>query len=104
MYAPDPVDVHWNFPSQDRTLLWQLYDTSSVYHLSTKGGVDLFMLTDVAYPLSTEVLIAMMSSKLQCKEQTDAADTLLLIIGGQLLGKICEELDIESQAKKRKRH
>ena len=62
------------------------------------------MLADVVYPLSTEVFFGMMSSKLQCKEQTEAADTLLLSIGGQLLGKICEELDIESQAKKRKRH
>lgn len=91
-----PTDVYWKFPNQDRTLLWKFYASCGVHHLSTKGGVDMFMLADIVYPLSTEVLIGMMSSKLQCEEQTGAIDNLILNIGGQLLNKICQELDGES--------
>ena len=94
MYEPNPAYVYWNFPTQDRTLLWKFYDSCNVHHLSTKGGVDIFMLT--------EMLIGMMSSTLQCDEQTDVVDNLILSIGGQLPSKICEELDNETKAKKRK--
>ncbi|PWA94003.1 hypothetical protein CTI12_AA064530 [Artemisia annua] len=54
MFAPSSAYVHWSFPSQDKTLLWQLYTISGVHHISIKGGVDIFMLTNVVYPLSTE--------------------------------------------------
>lgn len=54
LYEPTPTDVYWNFPSQDRTLLWNFYASCGVHHLSTKGGVDMFMLADIVYPLSTE--------------------------------------------------
>ena len=103
MFAPNPADVYWNFSISDKTTLWQLYATSGVHHLSIKGGVDIFMLTDMVYPLSTDVLYGMMTSKLQCEGQPEAVDKLLLSIGGQLLGKICDELDHDSKVKKRKR-
>ena len=103
MFAPNSVDVYWSVSSQEQITSWQLYTKSGVHHLTIKGGVDLFMLTDKVYPLSPDVLYGMMTSKLQCEEQTDAANTLLLSIGGQLLSKICEDLNHDSKTQKRRR-
>ena len=64
MYKPYPADVYWNFPSQDRTISWKFYDPCGVHHLPTIVGVDIFIFADLVYPLSTEVLIGMKSSKL----------------------------------------
>nr|GEU54638.1 hypothetical protein [Tanacetum cinerariifolium] len=43
---------------------WRLYDTFGVHHVSTKKGMDIFMLVEKEYPLSKEVLTLMLVNKL----------------------------------------
>ncbi|GJS79205.1 hypothetical protein Tco_0729086 [Tanacetum coccineum] len=56
-------------------ITWRLYDTCGVHHVSTKDGVDIYMLVEREYPLSRGVLIQMFGAKIlveldneMCKE------------------------------------
>ena len=60
------------------------------------------MFIESEYPLCAKVRIGMMSSKLQYEEEVEEVQNLTLSIGGRLLTKIFEELDSETQAKRRR--
>ena len=67
------------------TTLWKHYNSSDVHHISTQDGVDVFMFTDKEYPLKTEVLKAMVESKLRCNEITPQLQDLVSRIVQQSL-------------------
>ena len=60
------------------------------------------MLADLEYPLSTEVLTVMLMSKLQYEEDSEVVEDLIQRTCNQLFGIICDQLDSEVQAKRRK--
>ena len=77
LYEPDPSDRYWRFEAHDMRTLWKFYDSSSVHHLSTQDGVDVFMLAEKEYPLRAGVLDVMRTVKLTCWERTEVIEDLL---------------------------
>lgn len=77
LYEPDPSDRYWRFEAHGTRTLWKFYDLSSVHHVSTQDGVDVFMLAEKEYPLRVGVLTVMLSEKLRCWERTEVIDDLV---------------------------
>ncbi|GJU90136.1 hypothetical protein Tco_1302559 [Tanacetum coccineum] len=55
----------------------RLYDTCGVHHISTKDGVDIFMLDEREYPLSRGVLTLLLVVKLMVDQHSEMANELL---------------------------
>ncbi|GJT64134.1 putative reverse transcriptase domain-containing protein [Tanacetum coccineum] len=49
-------------------LIWKLYDTCGVHHVSSSRGHDIFMLMEKEYPLTRGLMEIMLVNKLQVKE------------------------------------
>ncbi|GKD17880.1 hypothetical protein Tco_1207038 [Tanacetum coccineum] len=58
-------------------LKWRLYDTCGVHHVSTKRGIDIFMLVEKEYPLSKGVLTLMLVNRLLVEQHSEMANELL---------------------------
>jgi hypothetical protein len=83
LYEPDPSDRYWRFEAHNMKTLWKFYDSSSVHHVSTQDGVDVFMLAEKEYPLRAGVLTVILSVKLRCWERTEVIENLLQRIYNQ---------------------
>nr|GEX61461.1 hypothetical protein [Tanacetum cinerariifolium] len=57
-------------------MTWRLYDTCGVHHVSTKDGVDIYMLVEREYPLSRGVLTLMLVVKLMVDQHSEMANEL----------------------------
>ncbi|GJY71054.1 hypothetical protein Tco_0474757 [Tanacetum coccineum] len=55
----------------------RLYDTCGVHHVSTKDGVDIYMLVEREYPLSRGVLTQMLVAKLLVEQDNEMSRELL---------------------------
>ncbi|GJS02705.1 putative ribonuclease H-like domain-containing protein [Tanacetum coccineum] len=55
-------------------LTWRLYDSCGVHHVSTKTGLDLFMLIDKDYPLTRGLPMLMLVNKLQVDHDSEMAN------------------------------
>ncbi|PWA95250.1 hypothetical protein CTI12_AA052010 [Artemisia annua] len=77
LYKPDPADIHWNFRCYDRSNVWKFYDSCNVHHISTQGGMDVFMLAEKEYPLSASLLAVLISTQIICEERTEAVNDLV---------------------------
>ncbi|GKE67759.1 hypothetical protein Tco_1521920, partial [Tanacetum coccineum] len=55
----------------------RLYDTCGVHHVSTKDGVDIYMLVEKEYPLSRGVLTQMLAAKLLMEQNNEMSKELL---------------------------
>ncbi|GJR92741.1 hypothetical protein Tco_0264915 [Tanacetum coccineum] len=58
-------------------ITWRLYDTCGVHHISTKDGVDIYMLVEREYPLSRGVLTQMLVAKLLVEQDNEMSRELL---------------------------
>ncbi|GKD93480.1 hypothetical protein Tco_1373317 [Tanacetum coccineum] len=58
-------------------LTWRLYAACGVHHVSTKTGLDMFMLVDKDYPLTRGLPMLMLVNKLQANHHSEMADELL---------------------------
>nr|GEV57458.1 hypothetical protein [Tanacetum cinerariifolium] len=66
-------------PSEDKEkALW--VELKRVHHVSSTRGHDIFMLTKKYYPLSNDVMILMLSGKLQVEEDNEMAIYLVMKI------------------------
>jgi hypothetical protein len=83
LYEPGPTDIYWNFPIHDLSTSWKFYDSCNVHHLSTQGGVDVFMLVEKEYPLSSSLLVVMISIKIICEKSTEVVKDLIQRIRAQ---------------------
>ncbi|GJU57732.1 hypothetical protein Tco_1235498 [Tanacetum coccineum] len=48
-------DELWKLQKHIHDITWRLYDTCGVHHVSTKDGMDIYMLVEREYPLSREL-------------------------------------------------
>ncbi|GKD46028.1 hypothetical protein Tco_1270673 [Tanacetum coccineum] len=55
----------------------RLYDTCGVHHVSTKDGIDIYMLVEKEYPLSRGVLTQMLAAKLLVEQNNEMSRELL---------------------------
>nr|GEV43325.1 hypothetical protein [Tanacetum cinerariifolium] len=80
LFEPDVDDVLWKLQRymQD-PLTWKLYTYCGVHHVSSTIWYDIFMLTEKDYPLSNDVMILMLSGKLQVEDNEMARDLVMKI-------------------------
>ncbi|GJZ95635.1 hypothetical protein Tco_0667969 [Tanacetum coccineum] len=55
LFEPDVHDELWKSQKHVHDITWRLYDTCGVHHVSTKDGIDIYMLVEKEYPLSRGV-------------------------------------------------
>nr|GEY18378.1 reverse transcriptase domain-containing protein [Tanacetum cinerariifolium] len=81
LFEPDADDVHWKLQIyMHAPLTWKLYTDYGVHHVSSTRGHDIFMFTEKDYPLSNDVMILMLSRKLQVEEDNEMARDLVMKI------------------------
>nr|GEW94143.1 hypothetical protein [Tanacetum cinerariifolium] len=63
LFEPDNDDILWKLQRYTHDpLVWRLYDTCGVHHVSTERGHDIFMLVEKEYPLTQGLMIVMIDS------------------------------------------
>ncbi|GJW27316.1 hypothetical protein Tco_0041127 [Tanacetum coccineum] len=77
LFKPDAYDELWKSQKHIHDITWRLYDTCGVHHVSTKDGVDIYMLVEREYPLSRGVLTHMLVSKLLVEQDNEMSRELL---------------------------
>ncbi|GJS28200.1 hypothetical protein Tco_0488820 [Tanacetum coccineum] len=60
LFEPDTDDELWKSQKHIHDVTWRLYDTCGVHHVSTKDGMDIYMLVEREYHLSRGVLTQML--------------------------------------------
>ncbi|GKB44767.1 hypothetical protein Tco_0889709 [Tanacetum coccineum] len=71
------VDELWKSQKHVHDITWRLYDTCGVHHVSTKDGIDIYMLVEKEYPLSRGVLTQMLAAKLLVEQNNEISKELL---------------------------
>ncbi|GJX17684.1 hypothetical protein Tco_0218516 [Tanacetum coccineum] len=77
LFEPDTDDELWKLQKHIHDITWRLYDTCGVHHVSTKDGVDIYMLVEREYPLSRGVLTQMLVAKLLVEQKNEISRELL---------------------------
>ncbi|GJW84511.1 hypothetical protein Tco_0157656 [Tanacetum coccineum] len=78
LFKPDKDDILWKLQMyMHDPLVWRLYDTCGVYHVSLVRGHDIFMLVEKEYPLTRGTLGLMMVARLLVKADSEMARELL---------------------------
>ncbi|GJR60998.1 hypothetical protein Tco_1503160, partial [Tanacetum coccineum] len=76
LFEPDTNDLLELQRYMHDPLTWRLYAACGVYHVSTKTGLDIFMLVDKD-PLTRGLPMLMLVNKLQADQHSEMADELL---------------------------
>ncbi|GJV25379.1 hypothetical protein Tco_1378074 [Tanacetum coccineum] len=76
LFEPDVDDELWKSQKHVHDITWRLYDTCGVHHVSTKDGIDIYMLVEKEYPLSRGVLTQMFASKLLVEQNNEMSREL----------------------------
>ncbi|GJV73700.1 hypothetical protein Tco_1493695 [Tanacetum coccineum] len=77
LFEPDTDDELWKLQKHIHDVTWRLYDTCGGHHVSTKDGVDIYMLVEREYPLSRVVLTQMLVAKLLVEQDNEMSRELL---------------------------
>ncbi|GJS32471.1 hypothetical protein Tco_0530853 [Tanacetum coccineum] len=77
LFEPDTDDELWKLQKHIHDVTWRLYDTCGVHHVSTKDGVDIYMLVEREYPLSRGFLTQMLVAKLLVEQDNEMSRELL---------------------------
>ncbi|GJX18891.1 hypothetical protein Tco_0221568 [Tanacetum coccineum] len=77
LFEPDTDDLLELQKYMHDPLTLRLYDACGVHHVSTKKGLDMFMLVEKDYPLTKGLLMLMLINKLQVDQHSEIADELL---------------------------
>ncbi|GJS01192.1 hypothetical protein Tco_0317700 [Tanacetum coccineum] len=77
LFEPDDDDELWKSQKHIHDITWRLYDTCGVHHVSTKDGMDIYMLVEREHPLSRGVLTQMLVAKLLVEQNNEMSRELL---------------------------
>ncbi|GJZ35545.1 hypothetical protein Tco_0581362 [Tanacetum coccineum] len=77
LFEPDVDDELWKSQKHVHDITWRLYNTYGVHHVSTKDGIDIYMLVEKEYPLSRGVLTQMLAIKLLVEQNNEMSKELL---------------------------
>ncbi|GJR76294.1 hypothetical protein Tco_0088659 [Tanacetum coccineum] len=78
LFEPDNDDTLWKLQRyMHDPLVWRLYDTCGVHHVSSVRGHDIFMLVEKEYPLTRGLMTVMLANKLQVDQYSEMANELL---------------------------
>ncbi|GJX78963.1 hypothetical protein Tco_0327112 [Tanacetum coccineum] len=86
LFEPDADDELWKSQKHIHDITWRLYDKCGVHHVSTKDGVDIYILVEKEYPLSRGVLTQMLGAKLLVEQDNEMCKELLRKIFLQVEG------------------
>ncbi|GJX52833.1 hypothetical protein Tco_0281202 [Tanacetum coccineum] len=77
LFEHDADDELWKSQKHIHDITWRVYDTCGVHHVSTKDGMDIYMLVEREYPLSRGVLTQMLVAKLLVEQNNEMSRELL---------------------------
>ncbi|GKA02629.1 hypothetical protein Tco_0675410, partial [Tanacetum coccineum] len=78
LFEPDNDDILWKLQwYMHDPLVWRLYDTCGVYHVSSVRRHDIFMLVEKDYPLTRGLLTLMLVNNLKVDQHSEMANELL---------------------------
>ncbi|GKC16302.1 hypothetical protein Tco_1013084 [Tanacetum coccineum] len=78
LFELDNDDIIWKLQRyMHDPLVWRLYDTCGVHHVSSVRGHDIFMLVEKDYPLPKGVLMLMLVNKLLVEADSETSRELL---------------------------
>ncbi|GJV02629.1 hypothetical protein Tco_1336198 [Tanacetum coccineum] len=78
LFEPYNDDTLWKLQWYMHDLLvWRLYDTCGVYHVSSVRGHKIFMLVEKDYPLTRGLMTVLLANKLQVDQSSEMANELL---------------------------
>ncbi|GJZ26017.1 hypothetical protein Tco_0570270 [Tanacetum coccineum] len=77
LFELDADDELWKSQKHIHDITWRLYDTCEVHHVSTKDGMDIYMLVEREYPLSRGVLTQMLVTKFLVEQNNEMSRELL---------------------------
>ncbi|GJX58646.1 hypothetical protein Tco_0290036 [Tanacetum coccineum] len=78
LYEPDKEDTLWKLQRyMHDPLTWRLYGSCAVHHVFSTRGHCIYMLPEKDYTLTTEVMMLMLSRRLQVEEDSDMARDLV---------------------------
>ncbi|GKF36275.1 hypothetical protein Tco_0113033 [Tanacetum coccineum] len=78
LFEPDNDDTLWKLQRyMHDPLVWRLYDTCGVHHVSSVRGHEIFMLVEKEYPLTRGIITVMLANKLQVDQYSEMANELL---------------------------
>ncbi|GJU12939.1 hypothetical protein Tco_1135335 [Tanacetum coccineum] len=78
LFKPDNDDILWKLQRyMHDPLVWRLYDTCGVHHVSSVRGHDIFMLVEKEYPLTRGTLGLMMVARLLVEADSEMSRELL---------------------------
>nr|GFA11818.1 hypothetical protein [Tanacetum cinerariifolium] len=81
LYEPDSRDPLWALQRyMHDPLVWRLYDTCGVHHVSTGRGHDILMFMVNDYPLTKGLTTLVLCNKLQVDQYSEMANELLMKI------------------------
>ncbi|GJS34725.1 hypothetical protein Tco_0533107 [Tanacetum coccineum] len=84
LFEPDNDDILWKLQRyMHDPLVWRLYDTCGVHHVSSVRGHDIFMLVEKEYPLTRGTLGLMMVARLLVEADSKISRELLRKISDQ---------------------
>nr|GEY05498.1 hypothetical protein [Tanacetum cinerariifolium] len=73
----DIDDELWKLKKHIHNLTWKLYDSCEVQHVSTKKGMDIYILVEKEYPLSRGTLTLMFIAKLLVEQDNKMSKEFL---------------------------
>ncbi|GJV01977.1 hypothetical protein Tco_1335546 [Tanacetum coccineum] len=78
LYEPDKEDTLWKLQRyMHDPLTWKLYGSCAVHHVFSTRGHCIYMLPEKDYPLTTAVMMLMLSRRLQVEEDSEMARDLV---------------------------
>ncbi|GJV19158.1 putative ribonuclease H-like domain-containing protein [Tanacetum coccineum] len=78
IYEPDKEDTLWKLQRyMHDPLTWRLYGSCAVHHVFSTRGHCIYMLLEKDYPLTTAVMMLMLSRRLQVEEDSEMARNLV---------------------------
>ncbi|GJZ73159.1 hypothetical protein Tco_0637305 [Tanacetum coccineum] len=78
IYEPDKEDTLWKLQRyMHDPLTWRLYGSCAVHHVFSTRGHCIYMLPEKDYPLTTAVMMLMLSRRLQVEEDSEMARDLV---------------------------
>ncbi|GKA71719.1 hypothetical protein Tco_0777858, partial [Tanacetum coccineum] len=78
LYKPDNEDTLWKLQRyMHDPLTWRLYGSCAVHHVFSTRGHCIYMLPEKDYPLTTKVMMLMLSRRLQVEEDSEMARDLV---------------------------
>ncbi|GKF69933.1 hypothetical protein Tco_0202990, partial [Tanacetum coccineum] len=78
IYEPDKKDTLWKLQrNMNDPLTWRLYGSCAVHHVFSTRGHCIYMLPEKDYPLTTKVMMLMLSRRLKVEEDSEMAKDLV---------------------------